>query len=119
MPNGPQNVDLTVEGVGNFHFTGGNEGNGNCSSPHGQGAAPVLVTLIAPAGYRIRDMSDTPPGVELSGPGVEQMSAHVAGNGASATISNTCVAPAQVDYFVNVRAPDGTPIRCHPKIVNT
>jgi hypothetical protein len=120
MPNGPHNVDLTIDASRRYQFTGGNDGNnGNCRNAHGEGAAPVLITLDAPAGYKIRDMSDNPPGVELSGTGTDQMGAHVAGNGASATITNTCVAPADVNYTVNVKAADGSNIACHPKIVNT
>lgn len=120
MPNGPNNVDLTIDANGNYRFTGGNDGgNGNCKNPHGEGAAPVLITLNAPAGYSIRAMTDDPPGIQLSGTGVDQMAGHVAGNGQSANISNTCVALADVDYTVNVDRPQGPYIACHPKIVNT
>lgn len=119
MPNGQHNVDLTIDAAGRYQFTGGSQGNGNCQNSVGQGAGPVLVTLQAPAGYDIRDMSDDPPGVQLSGSGTSQMGAHVAGNGNSATITNTCVAAADVDYTVNVKTPDGSNIACHPKIVNT
>ena len=65
------------------------------------------------------DMSDNPAGVQLTGPGSSQMSAHTAGHGGSATIINPCTAAADVDYTVNVKAPDGSNIACHPKIVNT
>jgi hypothetical protein len=118
MPNGPHNVDLTIGAGNQYQFTGGSQGNGNCQNGVGQGASPVQVTLAAPAGYKIRDMSDNPPGIQLSGTGTSQMGAHVAGNGGSATITNTCVDAADVDYTVNVKAADGSNIACHPKIVN-
>ena len=119
MPNGPHNVDLTVDATHQYQFTGGSQGNGDCRNTVGQGAAPVLITLIAPAGYSIRDMSDNPPGVQLSGSGSSQMRPSVAGVGQSATIINPCTAAADVDYTVNVKASDGTNIACHPRIVNT
>ena len=119
MPNGPRNVTLTVDATNDFQFSGGTQGNGDCNNAVGQGAAPVLVTLSAPAGYRIRGMNDEPPGVQLSGTGSSQMSSRVTGNGQTATITNPCTAAANVDYTVNVTAPDGANIACHPKIVNT
>jgi len=119
MPNGPCNVTLTIDATNGYQFAGGTQGNGDCFNSVGQGAAPVLITLSAPARYRIRGMSDQPPGVQLSGTGTSQMNSHVTGNGQSATITNPCTAPADVDYTVNVAASDGTNIACHPKIVNT
>jgi hypothetical protein len=119
MPNGPHNVDLTIDANKQYQFAGGSQGNGNCQNSVGQGASPVLITLDAPAGYKIRDMSDNPPGIQLSGSGTSQMGAHVTGNGGSANITNTCEAAADVDYTVNVKAADGSNIACHPKIVNT
>jgi hypothetical protein len=119
MPNGPRNVTLTVDSTNGYAFTGGTQGNGDCNNAVGQGAAPVLVTLSAPAGYRIRGMNDEPPGVQLSGTGSSQMNSQVTGQGQSATIANPCTAAANVDYTVNVVASDGTNIACHPKIVNT
>jgi hypothetical protein len=119
MPNGPRNVTLTVDSQNGYSFTGGTQGNGDCNNAVGQGAAPVLVTLSAPAGCRIRGMNDEPPGVQLSGTGSSQMNPQVTGNGQSATITNPCTAAANVDYTVNVVASDGTNIACHPKIVNT
>jgi hypothetical protein len=119
MPNGPRNVTLTVDSTNGYQFNGGTQGNGDCNNAVGQGAAPVLVTLSAPAGYRIRGMNDEPSGVQLSGTGSSQMNSQVTGNGRSATITNPCTAAADVDYTVNVAAPDGTNIACHPKIVNT
>jgi len=119
MPNGPRNVTLTIDATNHYRFDGGTQGNGDCRNAVGQGAAPVLITLSAPAGYCIRGMSDEPPGVQLSGTGTSQMNSQVTGNGQSATIANPCTAPANVDYTVNVVASDGTNIACHPKIVNT
>jgi hypothetical protein len=119
MPNGPHNVNLTIDASNNYQFSGGSDGKGRCENRVNQGAAPVLITLSAPAGYRINDMSATPPGVTLSGTGDSQMNSHVTGNGQSANITNPCTAPADVDYTVNVRAADGLIVSCHPKIVNT
>lgn len=112
MPNGQHNIDLTVQVSNTYQFIGGNDGNGNCSNSVGQGAAPVLITLVAPAGYRITS-------VDLSGTGASQMRAQVTGQGQSATITNPCSAAADVDYTVNVSTPGGGTIGCHPKIVNT
>jgi len=118
MPNSPHNVDLHVDASNQYSFSGGSEGNGNCRNEVGQGAAPVQITLKAPDGYRIRAMSDSPPGVGLAGKGAEQMKPSVAGHGRSANIANPCKDPADVEYTVNVETPDGGNIACHPKIVN-
>ena len=118
MPNSPHNVDLHIDASKQYSFSGGNEGNGNCSNAIGQGAAPVQITLDAPQGYRIRAMSDSPPGVGLAGTGTGQMNPSVSGQGRSANITNTCKDPADVDYTVNVETPSGGNIACHPKIVN-
>lgn len=112
MPNGPHNVDLTVDAQNQYQFAGGSQGNGNCENRVNQGAAPVQITLDAPNGYKITS-------VPLSGTGSDQMSSHVTGQGKSAMITNPCTAPANADYTVNVQAPNGTIIPCHPKIVNT
>lgn len=112
MPNGPHNVDLTVDASNQYQFTGGNQGNGNCRNAVGQGAGPVQVTLGAPAGYKITS-------VTLSGTGAGQMNSQVTGNGQSAVITNPCRDPADVDYTVNVTTSSGAVISCHPKIVNT
>ena len=119
MPNGPNNVDLTIDSSNGYEFSGGNQGSGNCQNTVGQGAAPVLLTLSAPTGYSIRAMNDTPPGVQLSGTGAGQMNATVTGQGQSATITNPCTSAADVDYTVNVKTASGGNIACHPKIVNT
>ena len=119
MPNSPHNVDLRIDESNQYSFSGGSEGNGNCRNVAGQGAAPVQITLKAPAGYRIRAMSDSPPGVGLTGDGEGQMKPSVSGQGQSANIANTCVDPADVDYTVNVETPNGGNIACHPRIVNT
>jgi len=119
MPNSPHNVDLRIDASNQYSFSGGSEGNGNCFNAIGQGAAPVQITLEAPVGYRIRAMSDSPPGVGLAGNGAEKMKPSVAGNGRSANIANPCVDPADVEYTVNVETPDGGNIPCHPRIVNT
>lgn len=119
MPNSPHNVTLHIDVANQYSFSGGSEGGGNCRNAVGQGAAPVQVTLDAPSGYRIRAMSDSPPGVELTGTGAEDMRASVTGNGKSANIVNPCVKPADVDYTVNVETPNGGKIPCHPRIVNT
>ena len=118
MPNSPHNVDLRIDASNQYSFSGGSEGSGNCRNAIGQGAAPVQITLDAPAGYRIRDMGDSLPGVQLTGTGTEQMRSSVSGQGRSANITNTCVAPADVDYTVNVETPGGGNIPCHPRIVN-
>lgn len=112
MPNGPHNVDLTIDESDAYEFAGGNKGKGNCENAVGQGAAPVQITLHAPDGYKIAS-------VTLSGTGDGQMKSHVAGNGQSAGITNPCRAPADVDYTVNVTTSSGATIPCHPKIVNT
>jgi hypothetical protein len=112
MPNGPHNVDLTVNSSSQYEFTGGNEGNGNCSNAVDQGAAPVQITLSAPNGYRITS-------VDLAGSGSSQMRTQVTGQGQSAVIINPCTAPADVDYTVNVTTAAGVSIPCHPRIVNT
>lgn len=118
MPNGPHNVDLTIDASNNYSFSGGSDGKGNCNNRVGQGAGPVQVTLHAPDGYRINDMTAVPRGITLSGAGSSQMDPHVTGNGQSANIINPCASSADVDYTVNVKASDGTIIACHPKIVN-
>jgi hypothetical protein len=118
MPNSPHNVDLRIDASNRYSFSGGSEGSGNCRNDVGQGAAPVQITLEAPDGYRIRAMSDSTPGVQLTGTGTEQMRPTVSGQGQSANIVNSCVAPANVDYTVNVETPDGGNIACHPRIVN-
>ena len=118
MPNSPHNVDLRIDESNQYSFSGGSEGSGNCRNAVGQGAAPVQITLKAPDGYRIRAMSDTPPGLQLTGTGLEQMRPSVSGQGQSANIANTCVDPAEVDYTVNVETPRGGNIACHPRIVN-
>ena len=119
MPNSPHNVDLRIDASNQYSFSGGSDGSGNCRNAVGQGAAPVQITLEAPTGYRIRAMSDSPPGVELTGTGTGQMRPSVSGQGQSANITNTCVDPADVNYTVNVATPSGGTIACHPKIVNT
>ena len=119
MPNSPHNVSLRVAASNQYSFSGGSEGSGNCRNAVGQGAAPVQITLEAPTGYRIRAMSDSPPGVQLTGTGTGQMRLSVSGQGQSANIANTCVDPADVDYTINVETPDGGNIPCHPRIVNT
>jgi hypothetical protein len=67
MPNSPHNVSLRIAASDQYSFSGGSEGSGNCRNAVGQGAAPVQITLEAPTGYRIRAMSDSPPGVQLTG----------------------------------------------------
>jgi hypothetical protein len=119
MANGPHSVRLTIYASGTYKFTGGTDGKGNCRNKVGKGKAPVLITLDAPAGYRINAMGAVPRGVKLSGTGQSKMKAHVAGNGQSATITNPCKAKAKVKYVVKVTAPDGSIVSCHPKIVNT
>ena len=118
MPNSPHNVDLSIDASNQYSFSGGSEGNGSCRNVVGQGAAPVQVTLDAPAGYRIRAMGDSPPGVGLTGTGTGQMRPSVSGQGQSANIANTCMAQADVDYTINVETPDAGNLACHPKIVN-
>ena len=81
MPNGPRNVTLTVDSANGYQFNGGTQGNGDCNNAVGKGAAPVLVTLSAPTGYRIRGMNDQPPGVQLSGAGSSQMNSMRPGMG--------------------------------------
>lgn len=119
MPNSPHNVSLRIDASNQYSFSGGSDGSGNCRNAVGQGAAPVQVTLDAPTEYRIRAMSDSPPGVGLTGIGTGQMRPSVSGQGQSANIANTCVAQADVDYTINVETPNGGNLACHPKIVNT
>ena len=118
MPNSPHNVTLRIDASNQCSFSGGSEGGGNCRNAVGQGAAPVQITLDAPPGYRIRNMGDSPPGVQLTGTGAEQMRPSVSGQGQSANIANPCTDRADVDYTVNVETPNGGNIACHPKIVN-
>lgn len=119
MSNNPHSVTLTIDADGGHEFTGGTDNHGNCNNDTNQGAAPVHITLSAPSGYRIQDMGNIPPGVQLSGTGKEQMGPQVTGQGQSAIITNPCTSRAEVDYTVNVRTPAGGNIPCHPKIVNT
>jgi hypothetical protein len=111
MPNGPNSVSLTVNADNTYSFSGGNQGNGNVTYAKGQGQAAITVTLSAPNNYNITD-------VTFSGPGEDQFSRQLTGNGRGAVILDKCSAVADVDYIVVVTAADGTIINCHPKIVN-
>lgn len=117
--NKTRKVRLEITAPKGYRFFGGNLGHGECKNRIGGGKAPTVIKLDAPAGYRIRAMSDSPHGVTLTGSGKQQMKARVGKGGLSATIENKCVGDADVDYKVNVRTPSGGNVSCHPKIVNT
>ncbi len=111
MPNGPNSVSLTVNADNTFSFSGGNQGGGNVTYQKGKGQAAITVTLTAPNNYNITD-------VTFSGPGEDQFSRLLTGNGRGAVIQDTCRDTADVDYIVVVTAANGTIINCHPKIIN-
>ena len=111
MANGPNSVSLTVDTSNNYSFSGGNQGNGNVTYSKGSGQAAITVTLSAPNGYNITD-------VTFTGSGSSQFSRNLTGNGRGAVILDTCNDVANVDYTVIVTAPNGTEIPCHPKIIN-
>jgi hypothetical protein len=117
--NKTRKVRLEISATGQHEFIGGNLGHGECKNAVGKGNATVGIKLKAPAGYRIRSMSDQRRGVTLTGTGKNQMSASVKSGGQRAEIKNTCAAAADVNYTVNVRTASGGNIACHPKIVNT
>jgi len=116
MPNGPNNVNLTVDSSYGYQYSGGTEGNGDVHSIAGQGQAPVLITLHAPTGFNIVSVDFR----DLIGHIADTLSYRVTGNGGSARIDNPCTAKGEAKYTVNVvDSSNGRTVACDPKIVNT
>jgi hypothetical protein len=111
MSNSDHHIQLTIDENYNYHYSGGNEGNGNVSNKTKGGPSKIMIT-IETDGYELVD-------VHFSGTGQNNFSYKLNGK-KKITIDDTCNSDADVKYTVNaVQTSTGRNVACDPRITNT
>lgn len=110
MPNSDHQITLSIDAEYNYHYSGGNKGNGNVENKTGQGQSKIHLTLET-NGYEFVDL-------HFTGDGQNNFSYKHNGS-KKITIDDSCDSNADVKYTANVvQTATGRNVACDPRVVN-